>query len=268
MGFNISGCDFEPEIMSLALQRENNERILSILEKSGGKINSDFNPEGVFLNLILWEMTGDNKGGSLLLNYGFKALIVIMIFLILLFAIGVRFRKNKYITSGMLMFYQGFFSMAVEFVIIYKFQIEYGTLYYFMALLFSLFMGGLTAGSILFNRIKYSILTVFTLNLLFPLFLITSLSGATFLFSLLMLNGIVTGIIFGKLSLITMSSGEADIMKTASIIDYSDCIGATLSSATVSILFLPLIGIINFLLFLIVIAIGLVGLGYLTDMSE
>lgn len=267
-GFNISGCDFEPEIMSLALQRENNERILSILEKSDGKINSDFNPEGVFLNLILWEMMVDKKGGSLLLNYGYKALIIIAIFLTLLFAIGVRLRTNRYITSGMLMFYQGFFSMAVEFVIIYKFQIESGTLYYFMALLFSLFMGGLTAGSIFFKKIRYSISLVFLLNLLFPLLLLTNYSVATFLFLLLVLNGIVTGIIFGKLSLITMSSNEASILRTASIIDYSDCIGATVSATTISILFLPLMGIKNFLLFLLVIAIGLTFLSYLTDMSE
>ncbi|MGC8927400.1 MAG: hypothetical protein ACP5QK_05685 [Myxococcota bacterium] len=265
---NISDCDFEPEIMSLALQNENNERILKILEQSDGKINSDLNPEGMFLNLILWEMSVNSKGESFLLHSWYKLTIVIIAILLLPILLSYFLKKSRYLSSGILMFYQGLFSMAVEFIIIYKFQVEAGTIYYFMALLFSLFMSGLTVGSVFFIKIKYSSILFFAINLLLPISLLIPYQKIIFLLLLLFLNGALTGIIFGKLSTATSYANRESIIYTASIIDYSDSIGAMLSAIAVPLILLPIIGVEYLLVALFFVAVIMLVLYYLTQLSE
>jgi hypothetical protein len=240
---SIKDCDFEPEVMSLALQSENNQRIKDILESKDKVVNSDLKPEGLFSSLALWEMT-TSKEGSILMQFK-KGPVVYFIagLLLLLFIASFLMRRKRYIYESTLMFWQGFLSMALELIIIYLFQIVSGTLYYYMALLFSIFMGGLSSGSYLTRHIRLRDSLIVGINILIASILLLNPLNNFLLLLLLFVNGALTGLLFGRLSLRAILKGGASVKKTAAIIDYSDCLGGMFSSLLISVLFIPAVGL-------------------------
>ncbi|MCX7958171.1 MAG: hypothetical protein N3B13_03920, partial [Deltaproteobacteria bacterium] len=196
------GCDFEPEILSLALQIENNKRIMNILESGGSETNSDVRPGTMLSGLILWEMAVSNtkeSAVSLISGYGlWFVLLVISVAIVFTFLYG---RRRRYFYPALLMFWQGFISMVLELIIIYKFQIKSGTLYYYIAILFSSFMAGLGAGAFLAGRLKIRHFVILSGNLVIALLLYVKNMPVFLLIPILFVNGLLTGLLFGRLSL-------------------------------------------------------------------
>ncbi len=264
----IPDCDFEPEVLSLALQEENNNRIQEIFEKGIAPLNLDLEPRGMLKGLILWEMSVSSGGGSLLNKISGSILLIFLGIVLLIFVVAFVMRRVRSVAVANLMFWQGFISMSLELVIIYRFQIQSGTLYYYMALLFSSFMAGLSLGSFLtkYSKVKYSVLPPGNIIIIIILFLF-SVSNP-FLFLLLFLNGLLTGLLFGELSLIMVSYEDVSVEKAASLNDYSDCLGGMLSSIIIPLMVIPVLGLKDTLIILGFIGILQLIYSFMTNLSE
>lgn len=235
-------CGFEPELFSLALLEDNNQRIAMMLAPPYQHINSDLSPYGFFSNMIVWEMSTSESGNSLLSNIrgvGFTKILVIILGIFLVAHVIKRYRGPSY---TFLMFCQGFFAIAIELIIIYRFQIQYGTLYYFIAILFSVFMTGLGLGSYLakFYRLKISYLFVGNI-LIGGMLLFEELPFYAYISALLCTGGL-TGAIFQAISAISIEDVDSSVIRVASVLDYADSAGATLAALLTTIILLPSIG--------------------------
>ena len=70
---DIKNCDFEPEIFSLLLQVENNNRVERMLQSGGIHINSDRFPRAMHFGLISYEMSlADKKDADAILSPVFE----------------------------------------------------------------------------------------------------------------------------------------------------------------------------------------------------
>jgi len=266
--YNIS-CSFEPELMSLALDEDNNRKITNILESIDLEPNRDKSPYALFSSLVLYEMSSSQKGISLLSHIKWIKVyhigIVLVLITLLVIFIG---KKKKYIFNGILMYAQGFISMSLEIVIVYLFQIECGMLYHYMAMLFALFMLGLGTGSLFFDHYRFSPLVLPIANIfLSALLLIFNLDLISYCV-LLFINGLITGLFFGILSSRLISSDENSVLFSASVMDFSDSFGAMLSALFIPIVSLPLFYFANTLILLILISFMGVIMTIMTNLSK
>ncbi|MCX7944642.1 MAG: hypothetical protein N2746_09065 [Deltaproteobacteria bacterium] len=238
-----SNCNFEPEIMSLALQEESNKRVRNTLEVRERIINTDLKPRAMLSALALWEMSVDEAGESITLLVAEYSLYVFFMTLGLAFFISFLLRKVRYIYSSTIMFWQGFLSMAIEIIVIYRFQIESGTLYYHISFLFSLFMLGLSVGSYLVGKIRIKPHQIIVGNLIILALLYLPTISNSVLFLVLLFNGVVTGLVFGSLSLYLVRFETNPLQRSASIIDFSDCLGGMVAAPITSLVLIPVIGV-------------------------
>ncbi len=264
----VSGCDFEPEILSIALQEENNRRIQNLLENGGRRINLDLNPSALLSGLVLWEMSVSEKGDSVLSVAAGYGTIFIYAALLILFLLAFYFRRKRYVYPATVIFFQGFLSMALELIIVYRFQVESGTLYYYVALLFSSYMGGLSAGSFLTRIVRSRHYVLLAGNLLLVLLLYIRSLPVFLLVLLLFINGTLTGILFGRLSGYLVVSENNPIKRSSSVIDFSDCMGGVLASLMIPLVLIPLSGLEYSLNLIFVIGVLILIFSAMTEMSR
>jgi spermidine synthase len=251
-GYNLN-CDFEPELMSLALDDYNNQRVLKILTSKVLNPNRDKNPYALFASLMLYEMSSNNKGESVLFYIRWIKLYHICIFFFLIFIV-VSISRKKSVVTGTLMASQGFVSMSLEIMVIYLFQIRYGVLYQYMAMLFAIFMLGLGAGSLFFKKYKFSCALLPSINILVSLFLLFFNPEISSFFALLLIDGLVTGVYFGHLSASLVDAEDRSVVRSASVMDFADSFGAMLAGFFLPIVFLPLYNFSNTLIVLIILS--------------
>ena len=251
-GYNLN-CDFEPELMSLALDDYNNQRVLKILTSKVLNPNRDKNPYALFASLMLYEMSSNNKGESVLFYIRWIKLYHICIFFFLIFIV-VTISRKKSVVTGTLMASQGFVSMSLEIMVIYLFQIRYGVLYQYMAMLFAIFMLGLGAGSLFFKKYKFSCALLPSINILVSLFLLFFNPEMPSFFALLLIDGLVTGVYFGHLSASLVDAEDRSVVRSASVMDFADSFGAMLAGFFLPIVFLPLYNFSNTLIVLIILS--------------
>ena len=227
------------------------------------KINQDFLPFAVFQMLILW-----NKQFSPPIANIFASLknLNLMPFLILILAItGVLFtifyrkRTLARLTVAYSIVTTGFFGMLVNLILIFSFQVVYGYLYYRIGILMSIFMAGIAMGSILMTRgmerNKNSVGLFIKLEALIVIFsyvlawIIARLAGYayyTYLIftTLFFIVGLLVGLEFPLASKLYLREKER-IGETAGLLYFSDLMGGWLAGMLGGVLFLPVLGVFN-----------------------
>jgi spermidine synthase len=174
-------------------------------------------------------------------------LILIPVIILLLPLLLVRS-----VASGM--YISGFTASSFEILIIFTFQTYFGYVYLAIGLIIAVFMGGLAIGSILGNRYSATrkqfgaaqiLLGIY--SLLFPVFWIL-LKGMQNTFAGLLILGLITIVlsaITGFQYVIGTKLLPGNFTRTAPLLYAVDLIGAALGTIVLSILLLPLLGVVN-----------------------
>lgn len=152
------------------------------------------------------------------------------------------------------MYITGFTASSFEILIIFAFQTFYGYVYSAIGIIIAIFMGGLAVGSIYGNRLKVTrkhfdvaqvLLVLYAL--LFPLFWnlqrVTgnSYAGLFLFFLVTILLSAITGFQYVVGTKLLPGSN----IRTAPLLYAVDLIGSSLGAIVISVILLPLIGVIN-----------------------
>lgn len=201
-------------------------------------INQDDKPLPVYFHTLQFISEYTSKGRMLIL------IPVIILLIPLLFM--------RAIASGM--YISGFTASAFEILIIFTFQTFFGYVYSAIGLIIAIFMGGLAIGSIVGNRFNASknhflvaqvMLALY--SLLFPIFWSAQKELANGLAGLLLfgLITIVLSTIVGFQYIVGTKILPDKFTKTAPLLYGVDLIGAALGIVVVSVILLPVAGVIN-----------------------
>jgi len=231
--------------------------------KDNYRINCDLSPKGLFYGLKFW-----NAKFSPRLRNIFNSIekINLSIFVSILFiSILILFLLTLKIPSVNLSIpyavaSTGFFGMSSNLILILCFQITFGFIYQKIGLLIAAFMTGLSLGSIFMTknlvRIKKDV-SVFRYiefsTVLFSFFLLSILNflikmpNSEILFYLLsMISGGLVGAEFPLANKIYLQKRKGSI----GFLYATDLLGGCLAAFLISIIFVPVLGIINTLIFI------------------
>jgi spermidine synthase len=152
------------------------------------------------------------------------------------------------------MYISGFTSASFEILIIFTFQTFFGYVYSVIGLIIAIFMGGLAVGSSLGNRFSANRIifvsaqiSLFFYALLFPLFWLL-MKGVVNNLAGLLLFGLITlmlSVITGFQYVMGTKILPGNFTRTAPLLYAVDLIGAALGTIVITILLLPLTGIVN-----------------------
>jgi len=220
------------------------------------KINQDNLPFALFKMLALWNRQFSPKFSIFFERLEKidlkKMLIFILLFTLALFFI---FSKNAYLAKLSIaysIFTTGFFGMLANLILIFSFQIYYGYLYYKIGLLMSIFMAGISLGSLLMTRIIKKIkqhLKLFMVEelsiLIFSAILAVFLNRLiTWHIPLFFIAGFLVGVEFPLASHIYLKD-KNNLGETAGILYSADLVGGWLAGIAGGVLILPLLGLVN-----------------------
>jgi spermidine synthase len=152
------------------------------------------------------------------------------------------------------MYITGFTASSFEILIIFAFQTFYGYVYSAIGIIIAIFMGGLAIGAIYGNRLtvirKHFVVTEVILALyalLFPLFwyLQRSTGNSYIGLFLFFLITILLSAITGFQYVVGTKLLPGNYTSTAPLLYAVDLIGSSLGAIVISVILLPLIGVIN-----------------------
>lgn len=235
--------------------------------------NYDLLPKGLFYQLTYWNaFFSDNLRkcfqflGRINFFYIFLLLFVFSIFLFSLLKINPEYKK--YIPLYAIMT-TGFFGMTFDLIFIFVYQSFYGYVYQHLALLITAFMAGLTSGGWLMTkklvRIKESIVSFIRIEfflVIFPLILIPLLiflnrsrSEFSFIFFILAsMVGFLVGFEFPLANKILQE--EKKLLHPAGLVYASDLFGAWVGALIISVGLIPIIGVVQTILFLVLLKVS------------
>ena len=227
------------------------------------KANLDLRPLAVFEMLVFWNKQFSPRLARSLryfqnLDLKVIAVLILIITLIILYIIQRRRSLSRFNIVYSIAT-TGFFGMLVNLILIFSFQVFYGYLYHQLGLLISIFMAGIALGSIyitrhleniqqdskLFIKLELAII-IFTYLLALG---ITKLSGSlrySFLIfiGLFFISGVLMGLEFPLASKIYLKNKQ-EIGQTAGLLYCADLIGGWLAGLCAGIIFLPILGLFN-----------------------
>lgn len=156
------------------------------------------------------------------------------------------------VASGM--YVSGFTAASFEILVIFTFQTYFGYVYLAIGMIIAIFMGGLATGSMIGNRFGANrkhfafaqIILVFY-ALLFPVFWFL-LKGMQSTFAGLLILGLMTMFLSGITGfqyVIGTKLLPGNFTRTASLLYAVDLIGAALGTVVISVLLLPLTGVVT-----------------------
>ena len=240
-------------------------------------INSDFHPIALYYDLDFWNSIHSPKFAAFFKKLKFFRLshliiVTVIVFVLLFYFQQYRYRWRKlFIVSPIVS--TGFAGMGVDILIVLVFQSFYGYIYHWIGLLITSFMVGLTLGGLWMTRslkkindhyfffLKLEILiSLYLILLMGILFLLYKLQAHAFMLSvnqyvLLILNalcGYLVGAQFPLANKIHLEN-KHKFTKTAGILYAADLIGAWTGSLFVTIAFIPLLGVMNTCLLILII---------------
>lgn len=241
------------------------------------RINYDLSPSGVFYSLAFWNTLyspGLNSLFRLIEKINLKTFLLPLILFILVFLL-VRSKTNKLKKASLpvAIATTGFAGMAFQLLIILTFQSFYGNIYHRIGLLTTAFMAGLALGSIVMNNImekvknKLSLLvklegTIVLYSVCLPFFLIYFhlYLGKPWVFSsvqiILLLLSLISGVLVGVEFPLANKIYLKDINEVgfvASRLYTADLIGACLGALIVSVVMVPVLGVLSTGIFIITI---------------
>ncbi len=242
------------------------------------KSNLDFYPIGLFYNINYWNTKFFSEGQKFFKNFEnikFLHLAITIFILFILMLILKKFVKNfTKIFIPYTIFTTGVSVMWLNLILIFLFQIFYGYVYHYVSILTGLFMAGLVIGGVFTTNLKTTVKNYFyllknfeiytvlgsTVIILFVLVLqrftnLQFISGITLptIFVLCLLTGFIAGSEFPLASKIYLSFSK-DTSETAGALYTADLLGGWLAGIS-SVIFVPIIGIVNICLLVFILKI-------------
>jgi spermidine synthase len=231
-------------------------------------INQDLYPVGLFYGLSYWNALFSPPLARVLTSTGqldpwMLSLFIIGGGLLVLVIVGVT-AKGKRSIIPIVTATTGFTGMAADLIIIFAFQALYGYVYHWIGLLIAAFMAGLSLGGLLMTRrlagirqersallklelalVLYWVLVPVVLSTLYaqithPL-VYTSIQGI-----LLFLSALAGGLVGAQFPLANRMwlRGRDVLGSTAGVLYATDLVGAFLGSILVSVVLIPVLGIL------------------------
>ena len=250
------------DIQNVALQRINNDQQPTAVIESM-----------IYLNMITSPIFADFLGAAK--NIPFSACLAIVGAAVLTMIVSQsRSRKRPYVMTAI--FSTGFTGMFMNITLILAFQIYYGNVYHYIGLLTSLFMLGLAAGAYLAMRMSKPALAPVEAAIVIHAMLVYGFFAAEpegffastltiYVFSFI--SGVLTG---AEYPLAVSRSGQSD--KSVSILSgklYAvDHIGAFWGAILTAVFFLPVMGIKNALLLIIVLKGGSLAMACIGEKND
>jgi len=207
------------------------------------KINKDFRPVSYFNQLLFW-----------ISQFNFNLNVFLIISTIILFAVALLISRLNPVNLGI--FAAGFTASSVEVMLIISFQIIYGYVYQTLGIIITIFMAGLATGALLRKKFfpapknKHYYILQFSLaiySIILPFIIVFTESLSTFpnlvhiiFFILTFVISLVVGFLFAIATLIQKEAISEISAKVYSV----DLLGAALGALIISILLIPLIGIV------------------------
>ncbi len=195
-------------------------------------LNRDYKPKAYFFSLKHW------------LNYysnNFYWVIVPVVLPVLLFTVFAK-RENSFV------FTTGFASASVEMVLLIAFQVLYGYLYFYIGILVTVFMAGLTAGALqkrLFDKRPVDNMAFFAVTVIsIIIFLLAIKDWGDFLLTKIILSLFIFAIAFFNGNLYRIFTGNETSPEKAAKIYASDLTGAMIGGFVTVIWILPKYGIV------------------------
>ncbi|MEW6569864.1 MAG: hypothetical protein AB1390_01620 [Nitrospirota bacterium] len=207
-------------------------------------LNTDLKPSAYIYNLLLWtEIYGGRTLRHLL---GIKVWhIILFLSLVHIPVLFLAFRR-KMRSIYFSIITTGFSSMSLMVSLILAYQAFYGYVYEMIGLLTATFMIGLWAGTAITRKTREPLKILFYLEVSTVILAVTSIlffKGELFFYLLLLFSGMITG---GQFNTASLATGK---METAGKIYGLELIGSFTGALIPSIIFIPLFGIYNALLF-------------------
>lgn len=223
-----------------------------------GKINRDFTPISYFYNSVLWSSQfGDSEArlfGSLSrLNPSWLFDLPLLLFLLCLLLLGLQKKKTFFLMTPLAVL--GFTTIVTEILLIFSFQTLYGYLYQSIAILFTAFMIGLSAGSFFGKKrenVRFELLLLIQSGFIFILFaclLLLKLPPPEIMFFVILF---CLGFLGGDLFIV--SNRLYIIEKQSYGLGYGlDLVGSFAGAIIVSSVIFPLVGILPLIKYLILL---------------
>ncbi|MFH1441174.1 MAG: hypothetical protein ABIH18_03930 [Candidatus Omnitrophota bacterium] len=268
---NIETNLLTPEYINYRLNSNYYNWFKQAMANSTSKINQDTKPYMVFQMLIYLNKQFSQKTAdtlNYLKNINLKHIIFLTLLLtLILLTISKRY-KNIAIPYTILT--TGFFGMLMSLILIFSFQIIYGYLYYLLGLLISVFMAGACAGSIIagyFNKKDKSCLNLIffseLLILIFVCFIIFFINKLgefanfpyVFFIILFFIPGLLTGFEFPLAGKIFLGQKEK-VGEVSGLLYFSDLLGGCLAGISGGVLLLPVLGLINTCLVIVILKLS------------
>lgn len=241
-------------------------RLESEITAPAEKINQDLNPVGVFQSLLLLNLITSPFMVNVLKSVEtmpfYFYLIAVCIFIISMIVMQHRGKKRLFIDFAIAS--TGFASMLLSIVLIFLFQINHGYIYHYIGLLTSIFMLGLAVGS--FLSIKSPKTTLISLDaqlmlITMILYFFVSLKTDAGIISHMIIFGsmLYTGILTGMQYPVAVRLTDSSFKKVVSIggrLYAIDLIGAFLGAVITAAILVPIFGIKNTLLLVLLIKAG------------
>jgi spermidine synthase len=237
------------------------------IEGSSQKINSDFNPVGMFYSIAHWNALFAPSLRGLFrqfekIHIGIP--VIAFVFIILLyFLFRLKHRLNSRAVVSLSILTTGFAGMIFDLMIIFTFQSMYGYVFSWIGLLVASFMAGAAFGALLIiralERIKNLFKVFITIDLaiicitvgwpflLLAVFAYPDNPGGFFLFRMLFLvisfiGGIFIGAQFPLANKIYMKNSES-LSKTVGLLYAADLFGGWFGGIIGAVVLLPVLGL-------------------------
>jgi spermidine synthase len=245
-----------------------------------GRLNTDLLPTALYYDLIFWNSSFSPKIASFYTWFEkltiFPLLIIILFIFITVFighSKGKLYSKSPLIIS---IFSTGFVGMGLTIILVLTFQAYYGYVYYWIGLIITAFMVGLSVGGLwgsrqdkrykesvpLFHKIESSI-SIYLLILVVCLASIQSFSKSDLLYALLpffvllftFLCGSLVGAQFPIANMLYLDNPQ-NLTKAAGVIYASDLVGAWAGGIIITLILIPILGTIDTAIILFTIKLG------------
>lgn len=249
---------------NIAFYPERINYLKQIFSRQKEIINTDLKPISYFLNFLIWDKesgSGLNKIFKFLKNLNFKFIIYTAVFLFVLRIIYIKSipQRFNYIFT---IFTIGLTSIGLEIILLFSYQNLFGYLYQMLGCLIALFMFGLSIGALsinfLISKNKYNVFILIIIQLVFALLslilplILNSISSQLIFAFIIFIIGVFSGAIFPLAGILYLRN-KPELSKVASLLNFSDHIGASIGSLIFGVIFIPVFGIAHscILIFLI-----------------
>ncbi len=213
-------------------------------------LNSDLKPVSYLYNLMLWaEVHGGRALNNILELRTWQVSLAVIIVLLLITVTLSRKRQAVYYS----MFTTGYSSMAFSMVIILTYQALYGYIYEMIGLLTAIFMIGIAAGAYAAKGIVRPLRWLQSLEVAACIIFLSAplfFNQEIYFYLLCLLCGVVGGMQFAAANIYMR---EEDPVKMAGKLYAADLSGSFLGVFLTAIFMMPLSGVQNTLLFLVLI---------------